>query len=116
MRDLITIRGVIQEINTCIFNGNLDEPNLNTHSRTFTPITQSIFHEDNLACLKFATIPEISSWTKHIAVPYHFFRSKVENLEIKVVAIDTNNQKGDQFTERLPKPKFVKDRHNLMGW
>ena len=114
MRDLIAIRGVIQEINKCVFNGTLDEPNLNTHSRTFAPIPQSVVHEDKSAYLKFATMTKMSSRTKHISVLYQFFRSKVENLEVKVVAIDTNNQKGDQFTKVLSEPKFVKDRQSLM--
>ena len=58
----------------------------------------------------------MSSRTRHIAVPYYFFQSIVENPEVKVVDIDTNNQKDDQFTKGLPEPKFVKDRHSLMGW
>ena len=54
--------------------------------------------------------------TKHIAVPYHFFRSKVKELEINVVAINTNEQLADQFTKGLSPEKFVRDRKELMGW
>lgn len=61
-------------------------------------------------------MPRMSPRTKHIAIPYHFFRSKVEELEIKVVAIDTSNQLADQFTKGLPYPKFSTDREKLMGW
>ena len=73
-------------------------------------------HEDNEACLKFASMPKMSPRTKHIAIPYHFFRSKVENLEIQIIGIDTDNQLGDQFTKGLPEAKFVSDRVRLMGW
>ena len=48
-------------------------------------------HEDNEAYLRFATILKMSSNTKHIALPYHFFHTKVEELEIKVVGINTDN-------------------------
>jgi hypothetical protein len=61
-------------------------------------------------------MPKMSPRTKHIGIPYHFFRSKVESLEIKVVAIDTDNQLGEQFTKGLPEPKFVRDRKRTMGW
>ena len=78
-------------MNKCVFNGILDEPNLTTHSRTFTTIPQSIVHEDKLASLEFSTMPKMSYRTKHVVVPYQFFRSKIENLEGKIAAIDNNN-------------------------
>ena len=62
------------------------------------------------------TTPRMSSRTEHIAIPYHFFRSKVENLEIKVQAIHTHNQLADQFTKGLAQDKFERDRKALMGW
>ena len=79
-------------------------------------IPQSKVFEDNAACLKFATAPKMSPRTKHIAVPYHFFRSKVEDLQIKLFAIDTKQQLADQFTKGLPVDKFENDRKALMGW
>ena len=54
--------------------------------------------------------------TKHIAIPYHFFRSKIEELEIKVVSIDTKQQLADQFTKGLPEPQFIVLRESLCGW
>ena len=89
-------------------------------SKTFgdkqMPIPSSTVHEDNEACLNFATIPKMSPRTTHIAIPYHFFRSKVENLEIKVESIDTDDQLTDQFTKGLPQDKFEKARKKLMRW
>ena len=52
----------------------------NTVSKTFGTIPKSIVHEDNEACLKFAQIPKLSP---RIAIPYHFFQLKVEEMEIK---------------------------------
>ena len=54
----------------------------------FGEIPMSIVHEDNEACLKFVKMPKMSPRTKHIAIPSHFFRSKIDK-EIQVVAIDT---------------------------
>ena len=116
MRDLIAIREILKEISSQVLsNSKSTNPTFSAISRTFT-VPQSIVHEDNTACLKFANMPKMSPRTKHIAIPYHFFRSKVEELEIKVVGINTNNQVADQFTKGLPQDKFVKDRYNLMGW
>ena len=58
----------------------------------------------------------MSSRTKHIAIPYHFFRSKVSNGEIQIVAVKTNDQLADQFTKGLPQDKFIQDRKKLVGW
>ena len=35
--------------------------------------------------------------TKHIGVPYHWFRTQVEKLEIHIERVDTT-MLGDQFT------------------
>ena len=48
--------------------------------------------------------------------PYQIFRSKVINLEIKVLGINTDNQLADQFTKGLSSYKFDRDRLNLMVW
>ena len=126
MRDLIGVREILKEVQTHVLEKETDDVTYRTHSKAFEEVNaskssgmsipQSTVHEDNQACLKFATMPKMSPRTKHIAVPYHFFRSKVMNLEIQVVAISTDNQLGDQFTKGLPPEKFVRDRKRLMGW
>lgn len=118
MRELIPVREIIKEIYTHVLHDtkSLDEVSYNTVSRTFGQIPKSVVHEDNEACLKFANMPRMSPRTKHIAIPYHFFRSKVEELEIKILGINTDFQLADQFTKGLPYPKFITDRERLMGW
>ena len=117
MRDLIAIRETIKEILQIVFVNDKSpiSPSYSTISRTFK-LPTSIVYEDNTACLKFATMPKMSPRTKHIAIPYHLFCSKVVALEIKVVGINTDNQIADQFTKGLPQDKFVRDRKGLMGW
>ena len=117
MRDLIGVREILKEIALNILvPGSSSVASFRTISKTFNKVPQSIVHEDNEACLKFARMPKMTPRTKHIAIPYHFFRSKVADLQIKVVPINTENQLADQFTKGLPQDKFIRDRKNLMGW
>ena len=116
MRELIGLRQLLKEIYANVLSDDHDKrTSYFTIAKTFGEIPQSVVHEDNEACLKFANMPKMSPRTKHIAIPYHFFRSKI-GKEIKVVAIDTNNQLADQFTKGLPADKFKRDRMKLMGW
>ena len=122
MREVIGLRGILKEIFTTVYCSESDYNKLQFRaiSKTFgskeDSIPKSTVHEDNEACLKFANVPKMSPRTKHIAIPYHFFRSHVARGEIQVVGIDTSNQKGDQFTKGLPQDKFLKDRKDLVGW
>jgi len=117
MRDLIGIREILKEIYVHVLcDSKLKNPSYSTVSKTFGLIPAAVVHEDNQTALKFAQMPKMSPRTKHIAIPYHFIRSKVAELEIKVVAIHTNNQLADQFTKGLPAEKFIRDRKQLMGW
>ena len=115
MRELIGVREILKEVHAFVLHPDHSQPTYKTKIN-FSSISQSKVYEDNEACLTFATIPKMSPRTKHIAIPYHFFRSKVENLEIKVESIDTDDQLADQFTKGLPQDKFEKARKKLMGW
>ena len=57
----------------------------------------------------------MSPRTKHIAIPYHFFRSKVKNFKIQVEAVGTKEQLDEQFTKGLSQDVFEITRFNLMG-
>ena len=125
MRDLIPLREVLKEINEIVFNKQVLNPKCVTNSKSFSdivseasesPIPKSKVYEDNNACLKFARLPRLTPRTKHIAVPYHWFRSKVEQLEISIEPISTDNQLADQFTKSLTTDKFLVARKALMGW
>ena len=115
MRDLIPLRETIKELQTYVFNSssNLQTSTLST---AFEPIPQSTVYEDNESCLRLASLGKMTPRTKHIAIPYHFFRSKIEELEIKVVSIDTKQQLADQFTKGLPEQQFIVLRNSLCGW
>ena len=123
MRDLIPIREVLKEIMTIVFNKSPDIT-YHSHSKAFADsvgtaphvIPQSTVYEDNDACLKFARMPKLTPRTKHIGIPYHWFRTQVERLEIHIEHINTTEQLGDQFTKSLPVDKFRLARKRLMGW
>ena len=97
MRDLIPICEVLKEIMTVVFQ---QEQNISyhSHSKAFEDIAEntiqhnippSTVFEDNEACLKFARMPKLTPRTKHIGIPYHWFQTKVEALEIHIEPIDT---------------------------
>jgi hypothetical protein len=126
MRELIPILEVVLEIQKLVFRGH-KVLECCTHSKIFEDITNidnnethplpvSMVYEDNNACLKFATAPKMSPRTKHIAVKYHFFREKVDQLQIRVVRIDSAENLSDAMTKGLPEATFQQLRQKIMGW
>ena len=83
MRELIAIREILREIQTFVIPGKNKPVSFRAHAKAFTldTIPQSIVHEDNESCLKFATMPKMSPRTKHIALPYHFLEASLKNLK-----------------------------------
>ena len=123
MRDLIPIREILKEIKMHVLSTTDSDVSYSAHSKAFSDadvgnmdLPQSVVYEDNAACLKFARMPKLSPRTKHIAVPYHWFRTKVESLEIAIEPVSTDKQLADQFTKGLPRDIFESGRKALMGW
>ena len=54
--------------------------------------------------------------TKHIALKYHHFRSKVKEGLVSVQYVNTKNQIANIFTKALPENQFLILRKKLMGW
>jgi len=54
--------------------------------------------------------------TKHIGLPYHWFRNKVSFLEIDIQAVSSADQLADHFTKELRQEKFESSRKLIMGW
>ena len=98
MRELIGVRDILKGVFGHVLHDNVTKPECIT-SHKYGLLPQSRVFKDNESCPKFATLPKMSPRTKHIAIPYHFFRNKIQNLEIKVEGIDTTNQLADQFTK-----------------
>ena len=96
MRDLIPLREILKEVNLEVFKKQVYIPKCTANSKSFDDIisteeenliSKSKIYEDNAACLKFARLPRLTPRTKHIALPYHWFRTKVEEMEISIEPI-----------------------------
>ena len=106
MRELIPLRGLLQEVGNKL---DLDfaKPVI-LHSTVF---------EDNNGTLSLATSPRMTPRTKHIAVKYHFFRSMIgPDKGICIQKIESAEQKADCFTKGLPDQTFQHIRKILQGW
>ena len=90
MRELIAIREILKEIQQHTMAESTLKPEYRTIHK-YGLIPQSKVYEDNEACLKFATLPNMSPRNKHVASHYHLFCFKVQNLEIKVLSIEIEN-------------------------
>ena len=110
MKDLIPLREILKEIMCTVFNNDQAVSKCTANSKSFSdliseenesPISKSKVYEDNHVCLKFVQLPHLTPRTKHTTVPYHWFRSKVEQLKISIEAISTDHQLADQFTKSL---------------
>ena len=68
---------------------------------------------DNESVVKIATNPVQHSRTKHIDIRHHFLRDHVNNGDIKIDRIGTNDQLADIFTKPLDESRFYKLRNEL---
>jgi hypothetical protein len=109
LRDTIPIQNLIKEI-SCIFQ--LPEP--------ITDFCITV-HEDNLSAISMAESLKFTPRTKHIAIKYHHFRSRVQTSfnksgDIRLKYISTKLQLADILTKPLDDSSFFKLRHMLCGW
>ena len=123
MRDLIPIREILKEVMTIVF-AKSPSISYDSHTKAFDDtfgstehiIPQSTVFEDNDACLKLARMPKLTPRAKHIGIPYHWFRTQIERLEIHIERVDTKNQLADQFTKGLTVDAFHQARKSFTGW
>jgi hypothetical protein len=63
-------------------------------------------YEDNQACIKMAECEGITKRAKHIDVRYHVSREAIENGEIRIEYVRTEDQVADALTKNLGRIKF----------
>lgn len=68
--------------------------------------TVNIF-EDNMSCIHLLSKPDHSR-QKHVDVKYHFIKELISANELKVLYINTNDQKADILTKGLKPAQFNK--------
>ena len=78
-------------------------------------------HEDNLSSISMSESLKFTPHTKHIAIKYHHFRSKVKTTynpsgDIIIKYISTKNKLADIFTKPVDDVTFFTLRKLLCGW
>jgi hypothetical protein len=119
MRDLIPLRKMVKSLLEDILGNNTKHIKCTINSNAKDNIDllpSSIVYKDNTVCISFARLPRIIPRTKHIALPYHWFRSKGLDLNIVIERVSTTDQLADQCTKGLPSIMFCTSRKILMGW
>ena len=71
--------------------------------------------EDNQSCIKMCHNPVMHKRSKHIDTKLHFITERVENKEIGIQYIPTEEMAADSLTRSLPQVKFEKHRCVLLG-
>jgi hypothetical protein len=64
--------------------------------------------EDNQSCIKMAEGEGTNKRSKHIDVRFHVSREAIDNGEIELEYINTEDQIADALTKNLGKVKFQK--------
>jgi hypothetical protein len=105
LRSLLPLKTLVAEVAASL----MDDP-------SFLTSTYSSVFEDNNGALLLAQTPRITPRSKHIAVPYHFFREHVTNGTIQIHKVASDVNLGDLFTKGLDRIKFQALRKMLMGW
>ena len=105
LRSLIPLKSLVHEVASSLMD-----------DATFITTTYSSVFEDNNGALILATVPRMTPRSKHIAVPYHFFREHVTKGTIKIFKVESSVNTADLFTKGLDRVKFQALRLLLMGW
>ena len=71
--------------------------------------------EDNSSALELAKLPKMRPCTKHINICYHHYREYVRQGEIKIHAINTNDQITYMLTKPLQQNLLVRHHKMLIG-
>jgi hypothetical protein len=71
--------------------------------------------EDNQSCIKMCHNPVMHKRSKHIDTKLHFIRERVENEEVGIHYIPTEEMTADILTKSLPRVKVEKHRCVLLG-
>ena len=71
--------------------------------------------EDNQSCIKMCHNPVMHKRSKHIDTKLHFIRERIENKEVKIHYVPTEEMTTDILTKSLSRDKVEKHRTVLLG-
>ena len=92
MRGVIPLRSLVDEVKELL-------------GRTSVPCPSKVF-EDNNRALVLATTPQMTPRVKHIDVKSHFFKEHIQNGNIQVLKVASEDQIADCMTKSSDKIKF----------
>jgi hypothetical protein len=75
----------------------------------------TVIGEDNNACLTIATTTQTSLRTRHIRIEWHFIREAVQNGDIHLEHVPSEDNPADAMTKPLRGPAFFRHRATLLG-
>ena len=90
LRSLLPLKTLVGEVAASLMENS-----------TFLTTTYSSVFEDNNGALLLAQSPRITPRSKHIAVPYHFFREHVTNGTLQILKVASEVNPADLFTKGL---------------
>ena len=109
MRELISIRGLIQEL-AVSFRLSRDR------FPKSVAFGKNVQQWGTFVGQMRQRFPGMTPRSKHIAVKYHWFREHLVAGQIEVHRVDTKEQKADIYTKGLARKEFEAKRALLMGW
>ncbi len=68
---------------------------------------------DNQGSIFILSNPVTESRSKHIDIRYHYIREVVDNKQVEIFYVDSDNNPADMFTKNLGRVKFLKFRAML---
>ena len=68
--------------------------------------TPTVIWADNQGAIKLAKNPEYHRRTKHIHIQYHFTRERIENGDIELRYVPTEDMIADGLTKGLSRTRF----------
>ena len=83
---------------------------------TMNPRIYCEVYVDNSGALAIAKEHKYRPRTKHINIQLHHFRQYVNNNEIDLLPIKTDDQPSDIFTKPLTEPILIEHRKFIIGW
>jgi hypothetical protein len=75
----------------------------------------TVIGEDNNACMTIATTTQTSMRTRHIRIEWHFIREAIQNGDIHLEYVPSDDNPADAMTKPLRGPAFFRHRTTLLG-
>ena len=104
MREQLPLIQLLKEVVSHKVDANLQPTTI--HCKAF---------EDNSGTLEMAKVPKMSPRTKHLNNVYHHFRESIQNNEVTLIAVETDNQLADLLTKPLPDNLFQCFRDKVLN-